>query len=280
MAEIGLVQYARIALPIAQAVVPAYRSKYSKHTFTQPQLLVILCLMRYEDWTFRETEVCLAEHTDLREALQLEALPDYKNLYRFMRRLNEKLIEKVLKRIVQQFREPNDTSQATVAVDGTGLAPGAISTFFVNRRTDRGHGLPWRHWLKWLLVVDTVRQLIIAQRAQRGPYNGSATLRPLVDAAAQVEPIGLVIADGEFDSELNHQHVRRVLNAKSIIPAKRGKRTWHIHGIRAQMRKRFPRKRYGQRALIETVFSVVKRKLSARAPGRSKRSAGKPCCSV
>lgn len=35
------------------------------------------------------------------------------------------------------------------------------------------------------------------------------------------------------------------------------------------MQKNFPRELYGRRALVETVFSVVKRKLSNRAPGRS-----------
>jgi len=50
-------------------VVPTYRSKFSKHLFTQPQLLAVPCLMRYEDWTFREAEVRLREHTELREAL-------------------------------------------------------------------------------------------------------------------------------------------------------------------------------------------------------------------
>jgi hypothetical protein len=38
------------------------------------------------------------------------------------------------------------------------------------------------------------------------------------------------------------------------------------------MHGKFPQKRYGQRAKIETIFSVVKRKLSSRAPGRSLRS--------
>src|SRR5207249_10827595 len=32
---------------------------FGKHQFIQPQLLAILCLMRYEDWTFRETEMQL-----------------------------------------------------------------------------------------------------------------------------------------------------------------------------------------------------------------------------
>ena len=35
------------------------------------------------------------------------------------------------------------------------------------------------------------------------------------------------------------------------------------------MRRIFPRRAYAQRALVESVFSSVKRKLSARAPGRS-----------
>ncbi len=54
-----------------------------------------------------------------------------------------------------------------------------------------------------------------------------------------------------------------------LIPAKLGKATWKVKGVRAQMRKHFPRKRYGQRAQVESVFSVVKRRLSAKAPGRS-----------
>jgi hypothetical protein len=69
MAEVGLVKFATVALRVGRAVLPVYRSKFSKHYFTQPQLFAILCLMRYEDWTFRETEVRLAEHRELRAAL-------------------------------------------------------------------------------------------------------------------------------------------------------------------------------------------------------------------
>jgi hypothetical protein len=51
MAEIGLVPFARVALEVAEAALPRYRSKYSKHTFAQPPLLAALCVMRYEEWT-------------------------------------------------------------------------------------------------------------------------------------------------------------------------------------------------------------------------------------
>ncbi len=41
MAEVGLVLFARPALEVMREVVPAYGSKFSKHTFTQPQLILV-----------------------------------------------------------------------------------------------------------------------------------------------------------------------------------------------------------------------------------------------
>jgi hypothetical protein len=79
----------------------------------------------------------------------------------------------------------------------------------------------------------------------------------------------LVLADAEFDSERNHQHVRRVVQADSSIPAKRGSAKWHIQGVRAHTRQNVPAALYRRRELIESVISAVKRKLSTRAPGRS-----------
>lgn len=269
MAEVGLVEFAQSAYQVAIAVLPPYRSKFSKHVFTQPQLLAILCLMRYDDWTYREAEVRLAEHSELRQALELERVPDYTTLYRFLRRLDESTLQRVLEETLQLLPSGREANGPTVAVDGTGLMPCAVSTFFVKRQRDHGAGYPWRHWVKWLLAVDVQTQMVLAQQARQGPYNDCANLRPLLDAAAHGQPVALVLADAEFDSERNHQHIRQVHGADSIIPAKRGKPSWKIKGVRAEMRANFPAATYAQRNLVETVISVVKRKLSARAPGRS-----------
>src|SRR5438093_4538819 len=129
--------------------------------------------------------------------------------------------------------------------------------------------MPWRYWLKWLLAVDTRLRVILAQKAHQGPVNDCATLRPLLDEVVPGNCIGTVVADAEFDSERNHRHIREQIGAQSIIPAKRGKPGWKLHGVRAQMRVAFPAERYRQRVHAETVFSAIKRKLSAKAPGRS-----------
>jgi len=176
MSEVGLVRFAKMALEVAEAVLPDYRSKFSKHVFTQPQLLGILCLMRYEDWTLRKAEVRLAEHSELRSALGLHKAPDHTTLYRFVQRLDEETLLAALNETVRRVPAPRRAQQelaATAAVDATGLAPGAISTFYVRRTHNRG-GEPmlWRRWLKWLVVVDTDRQMVLAQEACSGPYSG------------------------------------------------------------------------------------------------------------
>lgn len=275
MAEVGLVQFARTAISVIKDVVPLYRSKFSKRIFSQQQLLAILCLMRFEDWTFRETEVRLREHSELHNALDLHQVPDYTTVYRFLRRVDDALVNRVLSETA--CRVPKTTgdgqsgtaAKSTVAVDGTGLSGTSVSTFFINRKRDRGQGLEWKAWCKWVVTVDVERQVILSQLARQAPVNDCASLPALVSAANQVLPVGVVLADAEFDSERNHRHCRDVLSATSIIPAKRGKKTWNIKGTRRQMREQFPHQQYGRRAIVETVFSVVKRKLSAKAPGRT-----------
>ena len=46
--------------------------------------------MEQEDWTFREAQVRLSEHRELREILPLRSVPDYTTLYRFLRRLGRR----------------------------------------------------------------------------------------------------------------------------------------------------------------------------------------------
>jgi len=238
-------------------------------------LLAILCLMRYEDWTFREAEVRLGEHRELRQSLGLTSVPDFTTLYRFLQRLDDQTIDRAVGETVRRLRGSlrRGRKRARVAVDATGLAQGAVSTFFVRRMHHHGQKpLPWRHWLKWVVVADLDQKFLLSQIARRGPWNDCANLPAVVETASQQTRIGLVLADAEFDSERNHTYIRKKLGAQSVIPAKRGKKTWRLRGVRAEMRRAFPQRIYRRRALIESVFSSVKRKLSARAPGRSLRT--------
>jgi|SRR5215216_3285635 len=269
MAEVGLVKLAATALKVTRAVLPERRSRFSKKQFSQPQLLALLCLMRFEDWTYREAEVRLGEHRELREALELSSVPDHTTLYRFLRRLKEEDLAKALAEVVKRFPR-YEGRRSIAAIDATGLTPGAISTFFVHRRQQHTkRRISHRYWLKWLVVIDVSRHLVLAQTAHAGPANDCCRLPQLVKQAYQVAPFKAVLADAEFDSERNHQYVRQNLGVQSVIPPSRSKPEWKIKGIRALMRENFPRKLYRQRGQVESVFSAIKRKLSGRAPGRT-----------
>jgi hypothetical protein len=210
--------------------------------------------------------VRLGEHRDLREVLQLQSVPDYTTLYRFLKRLDDDLIDRGLGETVRRLRRGKTHVRVSAAIDGTGLSYNAVSTFFIRRieqhsRARTGH----RHWRKWLVVADVKQQILLAQRARQGPWCDTRALPALLHAAGQRVPVREVLADAEFDSEANHEYIR---GARSIIPAK-ARRGIPRGGIRYQMYRAFPQKEYGQRAKIETIFSVIKRKLSSRAPGRS-----------
>jgi len=223
MAEVGLLPFARIALQVSKAVRPRYRSRFSKRLFNQPQLLAILCLMRYEDWTFREAEVRLGEHRELRQALGLARVPDFTTLYRSLQRLDDQAIDRAVGETVRHVRGTRRKGRrARVGVDATGLAQRAVSTFFVRRMHHHGQKpLSWRHWLKWVVMADLDQQFVLSQIARRGPWNDCANLPAVVKAAS---------------------------GAQSVIPAKRGKKTWRLHGVRAEMRRQFPRRIYRRRA--------------------------------
>jgi len=133
--------------------------------------------MRYEDWTFREAEVRLNEHKELRRALGLHQVSDHSTMCRFLGRLPEESIGRALAEAARRF--PRRRRRARVAVDATGLSSGAISNYFVRRmHHHRKKPLPWRHWLKSLVVADVDEQLLLSQSARQAPWNDRANLPP------------------------------------------------------------------------------------------------------
>jgi hypothetical protein len=168
MAESGLLPFARVAREVAEAALPRNRSPFSKHIFPQPTLLAVRCLMRYEEWTYREAEVRLQERHERREALGIERVPDDTTLYRCLRRTGEDELTRLLRETTRRMPPPA-TAGTVVAVEGTGLAPGAISTFFLNRVRDRGAtGSPGSS--SWICPdVSSSRKLLSQDRPMMAP---------------------------------------------------------------------------------------------------------------
>jgi len=104
MAEVGPLPFSRIGLQPCRAVLLRCRSGFSKHQFTQRQLLAIFYLKHCENWTFREAVVRLSEHRELRQLLGLVSVPDFTTLSHFLQRLVEVTIDRAVGERVRRLR--------------------------------------------------------------------------------------------------------------------------------------------------------------------------------
>lgn len=106
---------------------------------------------------FREAEVRLSEHRELHQALADASVPDFTIWYCFLQRSDDATIDRVVGETVRPLRGARMKTwrKAHQVVDATGLAQGAVQDVFVRRMHRYGQKpLPWRHWLKWVVVAD------------------------------------------------------------------------------------------------------------------------------
>jgi hypothetical protein len=107
--------------------------------------------MHYEDWTFRDGEARLTEHRKHRRALGHASVPIFTTGYRFLQRLDDLTIDYAVRETVRRLRGARRKTRpkTRAAVDATGLAHGAASTFFVRGMHHHGQKqLLWRRWSK------------------------------------------------------------------------------------------------------------------------------------
>jgi hypothetical protein len=284
--------FARLALVVAQRVIPAHAHKFAPKTYTQPQLLACLLLKEHLRLDYRGAQDLLELSDGLRRALSLRQAPDHSTLWWFAQhKVTPELLQQALAETVgclDRQTPPSSPSSGSappkrkksarqVALDSTGLFLHHTSRYYEWRaRRERGQ----RGWLKWAGALWTDPQLLLAQLVRPAPAGDFADLVPLAASAFHVLPYTQLVADGGYDSESNHRFCREELQVESLIPAhnRRGTRAKTTYrrkmqrmlGVRGTERQGTPRalRDYGQRWKAETLMSVLKRKwgecLSAR----------------
>lgn len=159
-----------------------------------------------------------------------------------------------------------------MAGDSTGFESRHTSRYYAFRR-DIGL-YETRRYPKLSAVCDCATHFILSAKAAVGPsYDCRDAPSMLRSAARRVRP-GVVLLDAGYDSEPMHELIRWELGAESVIPATRGRPTTRpLKGPnRQRMREQFPKRTYGQRSQVESVFSRIKRRYGSALSAKLDRS--------
>lgn len=259
---------------IARNSLPAYRHKYSPKKFTQHQLFACLVLKNFLKTDYRGLVHYLKDCPTLCTAIELKAVPHFTTFQKAGKRLlvsrnARKLLDETVRRQMGRRRYVRDA-----AIDSTGLSATSASPYFVKRRSRKGN--PWKtvvyHRYPKLGVVSNVKNhFILAFKVGSGPCPDVAEFRELITKASNRVKLDRIVADAGYDSESNHEFTRDEMKFKSIIPAKHGRPTTKpAKGrYRRMMQTHFNKIRYRQRAQVETVMSMIKRRQGSHCNGRT-----------
>jgi hypothetical protein len=268
---------ARAALLAAQRVLPLYRHPNSPKKFTQHQLFACLVLKNFLKTDYRGVVAHLADHPALREVLGLDCVPHFTTLQKASRHLlatasTRRLLESTIRMHYGRRRRV-----ASSAVDSTGLECTAASGYFVKRRhrvSDPWKTVVYHHYPKLGVVCDTSCHFILGIGVGRGPRPDVDELVPLLTNALRSMLLNCLSADAGYDSEPNHRFAREQCGVRTLIPAKHGRPTTKpARGrYRRLMQTRFDESTYHQRAQVEAVISMIKRRQGAHARGRTYHS--------
>lgn len=264
------VAVARIAHATAKHALPQYSQPKSPKKFTQPQLVACLVLKEFFKTDYRGIVEILADASDLRNVLELGEVPHYTTLQKAAHRLtSKKTLDQLMNDIIAlaigtKIMKP---AVALSAIDSTGFESHHVSSYFV-RRSGREHHpyqtMTYSRFPKVGIVVDCASHLVLSGIPSWGPGPDIVHWKSAIQGAVERVALKILTADAGYDAE--HAHVfARMLGIRSIIPNRVGRPTTKLPSgkYRRIMATRFNKTLYGQRWQIETINSVIKRRLGS-----------------
>ena len=259
---------------VAQNALPAYSHRFSPKKFTQHQLFACLVLKAFLKTDYRGLAACLADAPTWCEAIELEQVPHWTTFHKAARRLLKSkpvtgLLDETVGRMMGRKRRV-----ALAAIDSTGLESRHASRYFIRRRSrtpNLWQTTEYTRFPKLGLLVDCSNHLILGYLTDQGPKPDIRDLEPTLAQTSSQVRIEWLTADAGYDSESNHRHCREQQGIRSLIPPKHGRPTDKpAKGrYRRRMQTHFDHDRYGQRWQVETVVSMMKRRLGSATTGRS-----------
>lgn len=275
-----------VAHTLARSMMRPYRSKFSRHDFTQPQIFACLAVREQMNRSYRGVEALLRDGRSWCRAIGMRKIPDHNTLCRgFHAILNDRRIERMLDLLAEWFKLAKALGWC-LAIDSTLCDTHHRSRHYEQRcrhyaskgsanarRSATAKSIP-----KLALGVDTRSHLILSAKAKTGMGSDAPDFDPILFHAWRRGKVKVVLADAGYDSEANHRIARLGLKVRSLIKTGVGRQSakapaGHYRRLmRRQLQGSQKGKIFGQRAQAETVMSMIKRNLGDALRARSPRA--------
>ena len=226
---------------------------------------------------YRGVVAHLGDCPELAAAIELERIPHFTTVHKAAGRLLMTAPVRALLDETARLQMGRRLRTPTAAIDSTGLECSSASAYFVKRRkkvTAAWKKVVYHRYPKLGVVCDVQSHFIFAYEARRGPKPDVNEFKSLVAQALTRIRITTILADAGYDSQCNHSFARDGHGIRSVIPAKHGRPTTKPASghYRRQMQVRFNRDAYRQRAQVETVMSMIKRRQGGHVRARNYHS--------
>ena len=235
----------------AKRVCPAYSSKFSKKTYTQHQLLVLLGLKKRLKEDYRDVIDLVSEMPRIQQTMELDQIPNYSTPCKALARLSKLVLV-----ILLELSVPDGLS-GIYGMDATGLARSHISRHYAKRCGIRIKSM------KSTLLVNCDKQLIVGLHTTTSRKHDTKIILPVV--AKCMQHIDTLVADKGYDDNKVRNALKSV-NIKPVIPYREFTELDKIANCKMD------KSTYHRRALTETVNSVIKRKYGDELVSRKWRN--------